>query len=263
MTTTMPGQEDEVIELTELMRKSTKQVHDKSDRLVNLKLAFVLTSRKLYGEALGLFAPIFERLESAVERNKHTKPFDTINVLLQSMTRTQGFKADLLFYLGAEGADTTHKNQKELPELQEYLDHLDNLERENPIYLIPYIYHMYMAIFAGGYLIRKMVKKAMGLTSDEGVQALSFSSEVDTRTLRTRFKQCVNDELHLSEEQQKRFLEESSYLFASNNKLVATIHHSRSFNEIMTIWTRRCQALFVVSVALGFAYYRRQKITSI
>ena len=56
----------DAILLTQRMRKGSKQIHDKSDRLVNLKLAFVLTSPKLYGEALGLFAPIYRYLEEAI-----------------------------------------------------------------------------------------------------------------------------------------------------------------------------------------------------
>jgi len=53
---------------------------------------------------------------------------------------------------------------------------LDELEKDDPVLLLCYAYHMYMAIFAGGFQIRKMVTKAMGLTRGEeaGVKIFCF-----------------------------------------------------------------------------------------
>ena len=170
--------------LTERMRAGTKQVHDVSDRLVNLKLAFVLTDRRLYAEAIALFAPIYQKLEAAIARHKGHPQLRHLAPLLEDISRTPGFESDLHFHLGnAEEVSELKRRQAEgnPTELQRYLRHLDELEAEDPALLAAFVYHMYMAIFAGGFIIKKMVRRAMGLAGDDGVRLLSFNATVDTK----------------------------------------------------------------------------------
>lgn len=250
--------EMETLTLTERMRTTTKQIHDKSDRLVNLKLALVLTSRPLYGEALALFAPIYQRLEQALERHPKLSP---VASHLDKMRRFPGFEADMRFYLGEGGLESMRQRQKEGQpnELKEYLEHLDRLEREDPMLLAVYAYHMYMAVLAGGYIIRKMVKRTMGLKNDEGVRALSFPPGVDCKALRSSLKQCMNEEMDFSEDQEERVLEESVKLFELNNRLVATVQDSPAFKIVVAerIWW--LQAVFAVVLALASAYWLHRK----
>lgn len=49
-----------------------------------------------------------------------------------------------------------------------YVAHLDSLERENPVLLLVFAYHMHMAVCAGGAIIRKTARNAMGLPRDAG-----------------------------------------------------------------------------------------------
>ena len=50
-----------------------------------------------------------------------------------------------------------------------YVSYLQNLPPER---LLPYAYHLYMALLSGGHIIRKMLTKAFDLKkgSNEGVQ---------------------------------------------------------------------------------------------
>lgn len=168
----------EPMPLTERMRKGTRTVHDKSDRLVNLKLGLVLTSRALYGEAIALFAPIYERIETILERHSAHPHLGKLEPFLPTLRRAAGFEADLRFYLSPEqlAAVKVRQARGEPPELAAYLARLDELEKDDPVLLLCYAYHMYMAIFAGGFQIRKMVTKAMGLTRGEeaGVKIFCF-----------------------------------------------------------------------------------------
>eukprot|EP00587_Corethron_hystrix_P009957 CAMPEP_0113316694 /NCGR_PEP_ID=MMETSP0010_2-20120614/11877_1 /TAXON_ID=216773 ORGANISM="Corethron hystrix, Strain 308" /NCGR_SAMPLE_ID=MMETSP0010_2 /ASSEMBLY_ACC=CAM_ASM_000155 /LENGTH=229 /DNA_ID=CAMNT_0000173481 /DNA_START=107 /DNA_END=793 /DNA_ORIENTATION=- /assembly_acc=CAM_ASM_000155 len=223
---------------TDRMRSATKSVHDKSDRLVNLKLGLVLTSHQLYGEAIGLFAPIYCRLEEALERHRDGR-LGCIAALLEDLRRTPKFDEDILFYLGEDGVASIKKKREEgIPEeLKDYLDHLNDLEREDPLLLVPYIYHLFMAIMAGGYIIKKMVKRAMGLKkdNDEGVMAFSFT-ELNCAHLRRRLKHAVNNELKLSKEEEEKILKESEEVFNRNNLLVGTVQNSQSFNDAVRKW---------------------------
>jgi heme oxygenase len=164
--------------LTERMRKGTATVHDKSDRLVNLKLGLVLTSRTLYGEAIALFAPVYERIEEILSRQAAHPQLGKLQPFLPTLRRAAGFEADLSFYLNPEQLASLKARQAngDPPELAAYLARLDELEKEDPVVLLAYAYHMYMAIFAGGFQIRRMVTKAMGLErgQEAGVRIFCF-----------------------------------------------------------------------------------------
>jgi len=60
--------------------------------------------------------------------------------------------------------------------------------------LLAYYFHMYMAIFAGGYLIKKMVGRAFGLdsASGDGVQTFVLADGVNPGTFRKEYKEAIN-----------------------------------------------------------------------
>jgi len=235
--------------LTERMGVKSKKSHDKSDRMANLKLGLVLTSPKLYGEAISLFAPIYERLESIFERQqkeaqhkdgKYQEHLQKLDRLIPLISRSSGFQSDVNFFLSSDEQSLIKDRLKngEPPELVNYLKRLEQLEKEEPIRLLAYVYHMYMAIFAGGYIIKKMVRKSMGLRKDsnDGVQALSLNlksaeAHLDSKILRSDLKKIMNDEIApmLSEDDIENILEESIRVFEMNNKLISSIRETPAF----------------------------------
>ena len=187
----------EPIPLTERMRQHTRKVHDKSDRAVNLKLGLVLTSRRLYGEAIALFAPIYERIEDILARQVAHPQLGKLQPFLPTLRRAAGFEEDLRYYLTPEQLASLKARQAkgEPAELVAYLRRLDELEKDDPVLLLAYAYHMYMAIFAGGSQIRRMVKKAFRLTSgqDLGVRIFCFD---DLGPSTTGFRNDYSTQLH-------------------------------------------------------------------
>jgi len=183
---------------TERMRTSTKVVHDNSDCIVNLKLALVLTCHRLYVELISFFAEIYKRLETILERQKSHLRLGHFQEILPYLRRSEGFQADVKYYMSPTELEelnslrykTMSVTSKSIraddkvvatpPDLVDYLDRLDELEREDPTRVVAYIYHMYMAIFAGEYIIKKLVKKSRGLPkySDDGVKAFCIN-EID------------------------------------------------------------------------------------
>jgi len=43
--------------------------------------------------------------------------------------------------------------------------------------LVPYCYHMYIALLAGGQMIRKMVKKSFDVTDEQGLNTFAFQAK--------------------------------------------------------------------------------------
>ena len=255
---------DAALPLTERMRKGTRQIHDKSDKLVNLKLALVLTSRPLYGEAISLFAPIYAKLEEILGRQAVAGGHPELSKLarfLPTLRRSAGFEADLRFFLSDEQlAATKERCQRgEPPELAAYLARLEELERSDPILLLAYAYHMYMAIFAGGYQIRRAVKKALRLKDEQGTRAFCFDDlGPSTKGFREEYKHAINTELSVTEEEMSRLLGESIRVFAQNNALVATVQDSEAFataSADCTSWMLKCSVgVLAVAVALRYGW---------
>src|SRR2546425_11661157 len=54
------------------MKHRTKAIHDASDRLVNLKLAVVVTDVKMWAHSIAEFYHVFRTLEDCVDRTDHT-----------------------------------------------------------------------------------------------------------------------------------------------------------------------------------------------
>lgn len=241
--------------LTERMRTRSRMEHEKSDRLVNLKLALVLTSPRLYGEALALFAAVFARLERISQNQAHLLG-PAINML--DKTR-KGFEDDLAHYLGPNWRTATLVPA----ELTDYLDRLDELEREDPTRLLAYVYHMQMAILSGGYIIQKIVRRAMGLDkdSDDGVRTFAFK---DRNQAKHDLKRFVDEELcaKLTEMQIEGILEESINVFRMNNRLVSTVDNMPVFQTAGIFFFKRVLIpIAVVSVVVAASMFYNGKNT--
>lgn len=243
--------------LTEQMRARTKESHDKSDHMVNLRLAVVLTSRQLWAEALSLFYPIYEELEAVLERNKDKEGyFRRLHSLLAEFEIANRMKADIQFFLQTDDyfeALNQRRKRKggeyQPKELNDYILRIRQLEKDRSPAILSYFYHMNMALMAGGYFIKKAVKYSFSLKSDDGVRVFTFE---EPARIRSRLKEIING-LSLSDDDREVILQESIRIFEQNNALVETIKDSSSFKkatrDICAFWTR-WGATFVV-VGLG------------
>ena len=267
--TGMTDDADVEVALTERMRRATKKVHDQRDKLVNLKLSFVLTSKPLYAEAISLFWPIFLELETLLEKHADHEQLKLLHPLLHIIRRAPRFEQDFASLLGNEIL-VREVMQRRLwmsgqskmyspPELQAYIDRLRHLSEEKPIALIAYVYHMYMAILAGGAMIKRMVKIAYGLKSDDGVRifVLPYDDEFpNSKVIRNKLKHILNHDMQLTENDKQLILQESSQVFQRNNALVATVKDSDVFAVAFRRGIRRMGAiLFVIGAILATLFF--------
>lgn len=240
------------------MRLQSKDQHDQSNKLVNLKLALVLTSKPLYAEAISLFWPIYRELELLLEKHKDHHQLGRLYPLLPILRRADLFEKDMESLLGDHASTTqlkarrldNHEGKEKFspPELQEYIDLLRKLSKEDPVMLVPYIYSMYSAILAGGWILKRMVSQAFFLKTEEGVAiykiSLEGSSFPNIAEFRSAMKRVVNDEMTLGVKDQERIVNETPNVFVRNNKLVATAQDSDIFQKV---WTDCRRYLLVVS----------------
>merc|ERR1712012_1389814 len=86
------------------LRDKTQAVHDQSDKIVNLKLAAVLTDFSLWSEALCDFYYVFQAIENGMESNRdhpHIKPLADM-LLSKGVRRVDQFDLDLQYHAGED-----------------------------------------------------------------------------------------------------------------------------------------------------------------
>ncbi|KAG7385766.1 Heme oxygenase 2 [Phytophthora pseudosyringae] len=203
--------------LTEQMRAATREVHNISDNLVNLKLVVALTDKKLYGRALMLFYFVYAQLESTIKTHKNHEAFRGLYEILDEIARADGITKDLRFYLGEDWSTKYQPTQA----VEDYVKHLQELGEKDPILVLPYCYHMYMAMLAGGMMIKKLVKRSFAPPEGEGLNCFAFDVK-SNKALRDTIKEKINA-VPLDEETKGLILAESMTCFKMNNQVVRSL----------------------------------------
>jgi len=252
--------DDAVPSLTACMREASKDVHDASDRLVNMKLGLVLTSPDLYGEALSLFYPIFAKIEDIIEVHKEHEQIGKVHPLLDLIRRAPRFQKDMEFYLTSDRRKELEQmvQSGENPVMEEYLQHLDRISKEEPVLILAYIYHEYAGILAGGQIIKKIVQKALGLSkeSDDGVQCFCMSDKtIAPKIVMARIKKILNEDIALAEGQRQRVVDEGVEVFRRNNALVNTIHTTSAWAEASQACLKRIVIPLVGIAVFSVVYF--------
>ncbi|KAF1784996.1 heme oxygenase-like, multi-helical [Phytophthora cactorum] len=107
------------------MRAATREIHNVSDNLVNLKLVVALTDKQLYGRALMLFYYVYAQLEAAIRDHKDHEAFRGLyEISTRSPGSADGIAKDLRFYLG-EDWDTKYQPTQAVQDYVKY--HLQEL----------------------------------------------------------------------------------------------------------------------------------------
>lgn len=202
------------------LRIVTREIHSVSDMLVNGKLAFALSANDVWAEGLLVFYEIFRYLEEAMDRYKEE---NLGKMAVEGMFRTEAFEKDLIHYLGRDWKKTYAIR----PAVAKYLSHLQSLERENPDYLIAYVYHLYMGLLSGGQILKRkrmvMKKFKFSKSSGEGENVTNFG-EHNIYNMKCKIVSNVNGIAeNLDEKTKEKILEESKNVFLLNNEIVNTI----------------------------------------
>ncbi|XP_055545162.1 uncharacterized protein LOC129730124 [Wyeomyia smithii] len=224
------------VSFTKEMRLATREIHNISDALVNAKLAFALYDNSVWAEGLLIFYEIFKFLEQNVSHE----------YLPEEFHRTHQFELDLQFYLG----NSWNQNYQPRKEVRSYLEHLTKIQREKPILLVAYVYHLYMGLLSGGQILqkRKNISRKLnpfaGKGSTEGAALTTFEGHSIHQLKKTMRK--LIDELgdRLDDETRQQMVVESRKVFDLNNGVIRTVSGVNRANVKIVI--------FVLMVILAY-----------
>ncbi|KAI5953574.1 HMX1 [Candida jiufengensis] len=217
----------------------TRSLHDKVDKFVTLKFAIALRNYKVYRQGLQAFYHVFKSIEIALDYQfKNNSEDKYVEMLKQvwrpDIGRTLKAEQDLLFYYD------NSKEKFENPRMKEQIEfsqHIINVTKEKPYLLFAYLHVMYLALFAGGRLMRSSFAKATGfyphknnLKHEEivklGTNFFNFDVE-DENLLRMEYKR--NYELltrnGLTEDEKLEIIEESKFIFEKNAKCLIELEN--------------------------------------
>ncbi|XP_032521752.2 heme oxygenase 1 isoform X1 [Danaus plexippus] len=237
---------------TTRMRYETRKIHSVSDALVNAKFALSLKDPSVWGGGLFVFYHIFAYLEDA--KDKLNVPELKKIFVDPVMERKNEFEVDLAEYLGEDWSLLPKS-----PELENYLQHLKNLERDKPILLLAYIYHLYLGMLSGGQILAKK-RNLFGEADQEKPRKyqdrVTCFGNVDIGELKKKMKQAMNEIAeNMSEDEKLEFIEESNHVFIMNNLVVNSIQgQSQIINRIL--YKSSLVLLFVVGVTIAYKMVR-------
>jgi len=120
-----------------------------------------------------------------------------------------------------------------------------------------YTHSMYLALLAGGMMIKKIVKKTLGLPGKDGLAVFDMVDVTGKTDLRKEFKAHINS-IPLSREDKERIIEEKKRCFQMNNSLANNVKpNMHSYSRIMKLLL---VCLFLVTSFLIVVAYSMYKV---
>ena len=108
---------------------------------------------------------------------------------------------------------------------------------------------MYLALLAGGQIIKKVVKRTLGISGSDGLAIFDFP--IDRVTLKNRIIKNINA-LELSEEEKTEIIQEKLLIFKMNNDIASSIKPTvGSYSRLLKL---SISIAFVVSIVSYFGY---------
>lgn len=268
----LPAKND-VGALANRINLETRGLHDKVDKMVTLKLAIALRNHKVYRQGLQCFYHVFASIEKALY--KQLELDDEWSEMLKQVWKPEIARAgraedDLLFFYD------DHKEKfinPIMPAQIEFSNHILEAAAEKPYLLFAYLHTMYLALFAGGRIMRSSIVKATGmyphkdsLSHDQIVKMGTnfFSFDVpDEDLLRIMYKRDYElvTRNGLTEAQKTEIIEESKYIFSQNAKCITELE-SHNLEKLSGSWTyflatRGYYAVIILLCILVFFYLQR------
>ncbi|XP_046852161.1 heme oxygenase-like [Xenia sp. Carnegie-2017] len=202
-------------DLSSELSKRTESNHKQSNKLINLKLLFVATDRKLWRKIIANFYFIFKAIEEEILYHKDHERLWCLYI--PGLLRKKAFEEDLLYYYGEQWSSLVSPS----PATKDFVDHIHAVVEKNPMLLVTYSHTFYLALMAGGKIVRSIVTKSLRLKNGLGTSALEFKSESAVK-LKKNLKDTINS-LGVDCELKEQLVQEKIVAFNMVNAIVKEI----------------------------------------
>ncbi|CAN6646606.1 heme-binding protein Hmx1p [Trichomonascus vanleenenianus] len=221
--------------LANRINAATRSAHTKINNLINLKIVFALRDYKIYRQGIQSFYHVFKTFEECwkIEMEKDTEVAAILReVWTPAITRTDPLTLDMLFYYDN---DRSKFEIPVMPEQIEFVKYIRKTTADKPHLLLAYGHVMYLALFAGGRILRSNIMKSTGLfpqkdglsTEEVAAQGTNlFRFQVDDEealrvSFKTRYELATRNAL--TEAQKRDIIDEALVLFQKNTDCISEI----------------------------------------
>lgn len=238
MSETIPSPTD-VGALANRINLHTRDAHNKIDKAMSINIAFALRHRFIYEDIIKTYFEIFSTIENKIDSILETDS-QTATILRSFYMDEFRRKPQLLKDLNILRIDPNYVNTtwlKSRPNLQIFLNYIDSEVEKNPITILAYCHVLYLALFAGGRVIRSTLYKNLGflpnfdhLTKqqmiEQGTNFFRFAKTTDEENkLRWKYKKNyeLNTRNNLTELQKLDIINTANEIFNLNTNCLFEI----------------------------------------
>lgn len=274
--------------LANRINKATHAIHNTINNLISLKMVFALRDPKIYRQGILAFYYVFREferiwIEEMAKEGGSEEEIEIRDILKEvwtpALTRTKPLELDLSFYYNTESKEEFAEKYKNpiMPEQIAFVEHMDRVLKDKPYLLLAYAHTLYLALFAGGRIMRSSVAKSTGLfpivpgkTQEEvslrGTNLFQFQVE-DEDGLRLDFKRRyeLSTRNNLSEQQKLDIIAESEEIFRRNISTVDEISKKNHRRIAQKFGYKATKALGIVLavVSLFLVFYQLRRMLNL
>lgn len=220
-----------------------------------------------------MFYWLYKTFEEEVDRIRTHGQDDHLKAAFEAvheplLARTAKIEEDLMFYFDHDKSVLTTMHS---PQARAYVSHVREIAQQEPIKLMAYLSVMYLALFAGGQVIKSKMIKLSGFypakpglshaqVIDRGTNIFAFDTDDVTnlkKTYRARFDQVCLEYFDRSE--RDKIVEEAKEIFRRNERVMATIDVPSVYWHLYK--SLRTPIMTILAMFMVMCYYLRSLFT--
>lgn len=168
--------------------------------------------RNLFADLTLSLYHVYQKLESLLDQHG-PENFSTCH-FPKELDRRDPLQEDVDFWIGSNTAALSRIT----PATQDYIDRLDLIASTNPQLLLAHAYTRYMGDLSGGKILARVAKRAMNLSTGDGLAFYEFKHIESAKLFKDLYRQSLDD-LSLTPAQITEIVAEANVAFVLNMRI--------------------------------------------
>jgi len=229
--------------ICDILKKRTEKIHQQSSRLITLYSVMVFSDKRLYRQLVKDNYFVFKALEEQWEIYRPYVP--QLQLAYEpALLRTGACERDLEYYYGP---DWKSIGLKPSPVVKNYVERIQKLFSSNPLMLISHIYSSYLAVLAGGQILRGWAIRSLHLPKSQGTAFFDFPVDKVHQLLKDYRKKL--NAVQIPSEMLEDLAYEAIEVFQVNNKIITNIN---GYHRILLRWGTYFLIFLVIILIMYF-----------
>ena len=166
--------------------------------------------RKLISDLYFVYKAMEEEIERLVlEEHPVIKPIG-----FKSLFRKETLENDLKFYFGDNWKNEIHISKS----AKEYVERIHMVARKSPELPVGHHYTRYIGDLSGGQILKKIAKKALNLSGNNGLNFYEFELIEDEKVFKEKYSQTLN-QLPINQKTADQIIDEANKAFTYNMQM--------------------------------------------